>query len=159
MDLNWIEFNWILCLKFKSLSLRRGWMEHFLSLETINSSTQTWPVLLLMSPDRTPHYVFPLPLFRELIAYETHSCGWGLLGNIPVDYKVAFSRPFLSYASKVPNIVGWYTDPFVPWSAFLSIPGGGSLETVWSRILGSSRLLLRGTHRSLETVWPRILDS
>lgn len=139
MDLNWIKFNWILCLKFKSLPLRSGWMEYFLVLEIVNSSNQTRPTCLsfiLIIPNRMPHYVFPPPLLRELIEHEIHSCGWGLLGYIAGDYKVMFSIPLLSHALNVPNMVGWYSDPFPPCFAFISNTGGEKLETVGPRTLG-----------------------
>lgn len=47
MDLNWIKFNWILCLKFKILPLRRSQMEYSLCLEIVDSNNQTQPVFSL----------------------------------------------------------------------------------------------------------------
>lgn len=68
---------------------------------------------------QTAHCVFPPPLLRELIEHEIHSCGWSLLGDVTGDYKVVFSRPFLSCAPNVPNAVGWYSHPLLLCFAFL----------------------------------------
>ena len=85
----------------------------------------------------------------ELIEHEILSCGCSLLGDVADDYQFVFSRPLLSYAPNVPNILGGYSDAFPLCFAFLSIPGGESLETVWSRILGQLRAATE--RRSLET--------
>ena len=88
---------------------------------------------LLISPDRTPRYVFPPPLLRGLIEHEIHSCGWGLLRDVTGDCKVVFSR-CAAYCQLI--------DLFLPCSAFLSIPLGERLEIVWSKILSSYKAAL-----------------
>lgn len=95
-----------------------------------------------------PFCVFSPPLLRELIGHEVHSVV-GLCWAM----SLAMTRLyFLDHSGHMPpcaNMVGWYSDPFPPCFAFLSITGSESLETVGPRTLGQ---LQGATERcSLET--------
>lgn len=179
MDLNWIKFNWILCLRFKSLPLRRGWIEHFLSLEIINSSGQTWPVnyqknaltmfsLLHCSESwLNMKSTAVVGVFWELSAAIT-SMG-SRLPNPDLQarsWALAFQKeihlPTISHALCVPDSVYWYSDLILPCFASLSFwgwkPGNchpeslASIDCCGEALTGDWKAEGRGCHASPDSV-------